>query len=116
MTGLLRLIFGGGLVEQLRLAYQARLAAGNDADKIAADAEIARLERRLATSDNRGLRLAVGIIAMAMALHLAAVVFVSALPFWGWTVHALPPPMDDWQGQIILGFFGLRAIQTILNR
>ena len=39
-------IFGGGLAEQLRLAYQARLAAQNDAERIAAEIEIAGLEAR----------------------------------------------------------------------
>ena len=62
-------IFGGGIPDQLRRAYEAKLAAGNDADRIAAEVEIARLQNRLATSDNPVLRLAIGIIALAMALH-----------------------------------------------
>ena len=36
-------LFGGGLGDQLRRAYEAKLAAGNDADRIAADTSIARL-------------------------------------------------------------------------
>jgi len=112
MTWLLRL-FGGGLPEQLRLAYQARLNAANDADRIAADTEIARLQNRLARSDNRALQWAVALIAFAVGGHLAAVAFVSAFPFWGWTVHALPYPMNEWQGQIVLGLFGLSAIMRL---
>ena len=112
---LLASIFGGGIPDQLRRAYEAKLAAGNDADRIAAEVEIARLQNRLATSDNPVLRLAIGIIALAMALHLALVVFVSAFPFWGWTVHALPAPMNDWQASIILGFFGLSALNKLFR-
>lgn len=108
-------IFGGGIPDQLRRAYEAKLAAGNDADRIAADVEITRLHNRLATADNPGLRWAIGIIALVMALHLALVVFVSAFPFWGWTVHALPAPMNEWQGRIILGFFGLSAFSKIFR-
>lgn len=107
----LRAILGGGLAEQLRRAYEARMAAQTDADRIAADVEIARLQNRLARSDNRGLQAAIALIALAMALHLAAVVFVSVFPFWGWTVHALPDPMDEWQAAIVLALFGLGALR-----
>ena len=103
-------LFGGGIADQLRKAYEAKLAAANDADRIAAEVEIARLTNRLARSDNSALQWAIALIAFAMAGHLAAVVFVSAFPFWGWTVHALPAPMNEWQAQIILGLFGLSAL------
>lgn len=109
-------LFGGGLADQLRRAYEARLAAENDADRLKAEREIARLEHRLATADNLGLRWAIGLIALAVALHLVAVVFVSAFPFWGWTVHRLPAPMDEWQGQIVLGLFGLSAVARVFRR
>lgn len=103
-------LLGGGLPDQLRRAYEAKLAAANDADRIAAEVDIARLQSRLADRGNRGLQLAIALIAFAMGGHLAAVAFVSAFPFWGWTVHALPYPMNEWQGQIILGLFGLSAV------
>lgn len=106
-------IVGGGLPEQLRKAYEAKLTAANDADRISAEVDIARLSHRLASPGNRGLQWAVAVIAFAMAAHLAAVVFVSAFPFWGWTVHALPSPMNQWQGQIVLGLFGLSAVMGV---
>ena len=109
-------LLGGGLADQLRRAYEARLAAQGDADRLAADMEIARLEHRLARSDNPGLQWAIGIIALSMAAHLARVVFVSAFPQWGWTVHRLPAPMDQWQAQIVLGMFGLSAIGRVFRR
>jgi hypothetical protein len=108
-------LLGGGIADQLRRAYEAKLAATNDTDRIAADVAIARLQNKLATSDNIGMRWAIGIIGLSMALHLAAVVFVSVFPFWGWTVHALPAPMNEWQSQIILGLFGLSAIFRVMG-
>lgn len=103
-------LLGGGLPEQLRRAYEAKLNAANDADRIAAEVDIARLQHRLADSGNRGLQWAIALVALAVGGHLAAVAFVSAFPFIGWTVHALPHPMNEWQGQIILGLFGLSAV------
>lgn len=115
MTGWLVSLFGGGLADQLRRAYEARLSAQNDADRLAAEVRIARLEHRLATSDNPGLRWAIGLIAMAMAGHLALVAFVSAFPQIGWTVHALPAPMNQWQAEIVLALFGLSAIGRVFR-
>ncbi|RBO54636.1 hypothetical protein DSD19_04470 [Rhodovulum sp. BSW8] len=45
-------ILGGGLAGQLREAYEARLRAANDADRIAAEIRIAELQERQA---NRAL-------------------------------------------------------------
>ena len=100
----------GGIPEQLRLAYQARLNAANDAERIEADREFSRLSNRLATSDNVGLRIAIAIISISMAAHVALVAFVSSFPQWGWTVHALPAPMNEWEGSIIMSLFGLAAV------
>lgn len=116
MIARLLALLGGGLADQLRRAYEARLAAENDADRVAADIEIARLNARLARADNPGLQWAIGIIALAMAGHLAAVVVASTFPVLGWVVHRLPAPMDAWQGQIILGLFGLSAVARMVRR
>lgn len=116
MIRLLTTIFGGGLVDQLRRAYEAKLTASNDAERIAADRELARLENKLATSDNPYLQFAIGLIALSLGGHLAMVAFVSAFPMWGWTVHKLPAPMDQWQAEIIMALFGLQAVTKIFKR
>jgi hypothetical protein len=117
---LLSLIFGAGIPDQLRRAYEARLAAENDAERLAIDAQIEAMKiaqiNRLATPDNPGLRAAIAIVALALSLHLAAVVTASVFPALGWTVHALPPPMNDWQGAILLSLFGLSAVTRIFRR
>lgn len=120
MIRLLASIFGGGIPDQLRRAYEARLNAQNDADRLAAESAIRALEiardNRLATTDNFGVRLAIGIVAVALCGHVAAVVIASTFPALGWTVHALPPPMNEWQGTIILSLFGLAAVARVFRR
>ncbi len=120
MIALLTRLLGGGLADQLRRAYEAKLAAETDADRLAAETTIRALEiaqaNRLATPDNLGLRLGIGIAAVALTGHLAAVVIASAFPGLGWTVHALPPPMNEWQGTIILSMFGLSAVARVFRR
>lgn len=128
MIGILgRWLLGGGVSaigDQLRRAYQAKLDAQNDSERIAADIEIKRLEAELAahseavsirkaTVGQWEMRLIVFMAGFPPAAHFAAVCLDSALPglFPGWTVHALPPPMDQWQGSIILSLFGLAAVK-----
>jgi hypothetical protein len=117
---LLASIFGGGIPDQLRRAYEAKLNAANDAERLQAESTIRALEiaqaNRLATSDNWGVRLAIGIVAVALCGHVAAVVIASTFPALGWTVHALPPPMNEWQGTIILSLFGLAAVTRLIRR
>jgi hypothetical protein len=117
---LLTSLFGGGIPDQLRRAYEARLNAANDADRLVAESTIRALEiaqaNRLATSDNVGVRWAIGTVALALCGHVAAVVIASTFPALGWTVHALPAPMNEWQGTIILSLFGLSAVARVFRR
>jgi hypothetical protein len=117
---LLASLFGGGIADQLRRAYEAKLTAQNDADRLAAESTIRALEiardNRLATTDNWGVRLAIGIVAVAMCGHAAAVALVSAFPTLGWTVQAMPPVYAEMQRSIILSMFGLAAVSRVFRR
>lgn len=101
---------GLSVADKLAAAYEAKQNAKTDAERIAADVQIEALRGRLASRDNVGLQWAVAIVAIAMAVHIAAVVLVSMIPALGWTIHALPHPMNEWQGSIVLSMFGLVAV------
>ncbi len=119
MIRLLTSIFGGGLAEQLRRAYQAKLDAKNDGQRIEAEREVARLEaisaERARSSGFWEIRLVAFVAGFAAAAHFALVAFVSAFPAVGWTVHALPAPMDSYEGSIILSLFGIAALGRVLR-
>lgn len=100
---------------QLAKWLQKREDAKTDAERAAADVQIEALRGRLASRDNRGLQWAVAIVALSMSLHIAAVVFVSMVPALGWVIHALPHPMNEWQGSIVLSMFGLAAVGRFLK-
>lgn len=100
----------GGVAGKLAAAYTARENAKTSADRIAADVQIKAMETKLASRDSPALQWAVGIVAVAMAVHIALVVLVSCAPWLGWTIHALPSPMNEWQGSIILSMFGVAAV------
>lgn len=103
----------GNVAQSLADAYAARHNATTEQERIAAEVTIARIE----ATRNRGRLFdwLVFIVALPLALHVGAVAFVSAFPAIGWTVHALPPPMNDWQGQILLSLFGLSAVVRVVR-
>lgn len=117
MTNLLRLIFGGGLAEQLRLAYQARLDAQNDADRIAAEIEIARLEARSQVLAQGGR----WVTAVQIAWALPFIVYNAKLVVWDKVLRLgvtdpLSPPLYELQGTIVAFFFVAATARTLINR
>ena len=124
------MFFGQGLsviTGDLRKAYQAKLEATNDSEKVAAEVTIKELESQMkiaqnsleirkATSGFWEMRLITFLIAASFTLHLLAVTADTILQL-GWKVPAYPAPFDEWQGAILLSFFGIytvgRSVQTL---
>lgn len=100
MIGLVRALLGGGLGDQLRRAYEARLAAQNDAARLDLDGQIARLEAaqemaRIANADRwSATSLGHYLIVVPFGLWWAAI-FVDSTFDMPWVVLALPPAIHD---------------------
>lgn len=114
----------GQIAKPLKEAYQAKLNAQNDSERMAADLLIAKLEKEIEMqSENRRMtagfwemRLVTFLIAAPFVAHLWAVSLDTIFKF-GWGIPAFPQPFDAWEGNILLSFFGLyaagRGIQTL---
>ncbi len=105
MIRLLTSLFGGGIPDQLRRAYEAKLNAANDADRIAAEVQIARLEARQASHAIGGR----WITLIQIAWALPFVIYNGKLILWdkvlGWGVtDPLSPELYTLQS-VIVGFF-----------
>ena len=116
MIALLARLFGAGLPEQLRLAYQARLNAANNADRTAADITIARLEAR-SQSIAAGGR---WITAVQIAWALPFVIYNAKLILWDKVLglgitDPLSPELYALQATIIGFFFITTGAQTIVR-
>lgn len=114
---------GGGLsgiVRELRGAYRDRLSATNDADRIKAEERVAALREEADVVQtyyaNRTSWMQAGgfwlllMFAVPVGVWHAAVI-VDSLPyvrdlFGDQQVHALPPPLDEWAGWIVLACIG----------
>lgn len=51
-----------------------------------------------------------------LGFHWLCLNFVSAVPQWGWTVHPLPSPFDDWAAYIISALFIVDGGKALLGR
>ena len=130
MLAWLASMFSGGILQaltgQLQQAW-ATYEAGQTAEaRAAAQVEVQRIQGlidaqqqaahiRLATVGQWEMRLLVFLAALGPVVHYLAVCVVSTWParFPGWVVLALPAPMDQWEGSIILSFFGLSVVGSI---
>lgn len=71
-------------------------------------------EIRLATKDYWEVRFAIGLVAIPSSLHYAFTAFESIYGF-GWNIQPLPEPLNEWQGIIILSYFGYGTIRHGTN-
>lgn len=118
MTWLLRLLgLASGLPDQLRRAYEAKLNAANDADRIAAELQIARLEARQASHAIGGRWITLVQIAWALPF----VVYNSKLILWDKVLglgvtDPLSPELYGLQSVIVGFFFVTTTIRGLAGR
>lgn len=110
----------GNLAGQLRAAYEAKLKAGNETEKLIADVAIEDIRRqiadreaakqvRLATSGFMEMRVITALIALPFVIHLWVVMLDTVFQF-GWRIPKFPEPFASYQGTILLSFFGVQGV------
>ena len=120
---------GGGIVGQIAKplleAHKAKLNAQNEEDRLAADISIQQLQAQMhSVQAAKEVRQST-----AMFLEMRVLTFFAAAPFilhsgavgldtvfqLGWAIPAYPPPFDEYQGQILMSFFGLAGGVTAVR-
>jgi hypothetical protein len=118
-SAIIRLITGD-LLGKLAEAYQAKLKADTDTGKMIADVAIEDIKRqmadraaakeiRLATAGFWEMRLLTFLIAAPFVVHLNLVAIDTCLRL-GWAIPKFPSPFSEYQGAILLSFFGVHVI------
>lgn len=51
-----------------------------------------------------------------LGIYWSALLWVSAFPFWGWTVHDLPGPYFEWAAAIISALFIVDGGKALIGR
>lgn len=114
-------LLGGGLLDRVLDTVDNKIAAETDRDKIKGDILIAHMQTRPDFMRAGGFWLML-LFALPLAFWFGAVVLYSV--FWcqgcpfpqSWSVAALPAPLDEWAGIIIVSIFGVVGADRILRR
>lgn len=119
LTAILNFLSGGLLDKVLGYLGQredARIAAMNATDQRAHEdrmaARQAAKEIRLATAGFWEMRLITALIATPFLVHLWLVGIDTMWP-QPWNVEKWPAPFDEWEGAILLSFFGVSVVGTV---
>lgn len=112
MIAFLAKLFGGGLLNRVLATVDAKIASETDREKIKGEIIKTHLSTRPDFMRAGGFWLML-LFAVPLAFWFAAVVVYSVLWCEGcaypqsWTIAALPAPLDDWAGGIIISIFGV---------
>jgi hypothetical protein len=111
--------FSGGLLDKLlgfvERREAARLAAMNDEQRRAHNERMQIRQNakaiRLATASFWEQRILAAAIALPFVVHLYLVAYDT---FWPqpWNVEKWPAPFDEWEGIILLSYFGVVGLTT----
>lgn len=106
----------GGLLK----AWETKVKADGESNKLIADAAIADIKRQIeanreaaeirkATAGFWEMRVATALVAWPLTFHMALVTYDTIRTDIHLGIPPLPSPMDDWQAAIILSLFGLQG-------
>ena len=117
MMWLVRFLTGSGLVGQIADAYAKAKDTQVERERLAYEAEARRLEGmlRVRQAGGRLFDIVAVLIAAPFVIHLWAVGLDTVLTSVQWGIPAFPPPFDEWEGRVLLSFFGLTATARVAS-
>lgn len=116
----------GDLLGQLRRAYEAKLAAETNIERLMHDERIktleAKLERQRTAKDfalgqmNHPVWWAAWMLfVLPVGVYHAAIYLVSTWPAIGWEIQRVPTTQEEWGRMIVLSIFGAQIVASGLR-
>ena len=118
MLAVLARFLGGGVLDRVLDTVDRKVRTETDREKIKGDIIKAHYASRSAWMKAGGFWLCL-LFALPLAFWFASVVVYSV--FWcsgcafpqTWTIAALPAPLDEWAGMMIVSLFGVIGISNL---
>jgi hypothetical protein len=112
MIKILAKLFGSGILDRILDTVDKKVQSETDREKIKGDIIREHYSSRAGFMKAGGFFL-MALFAVPLAFWFSSVVLYSVL--WcsrcaypqQWTIAALPPPLDEWSGMMIVSLFGL---------
>ena len=114
-------ILTGGLLDRVLATIDRKIAAETDREALKAEIIREHYRTRADWMGAGGLWLTV-LFAAPLAFWWASVIVYSVLWCAGcaypqdWTIAALPPPLDEWAGLIVVSIFGVVGVDRLRRR
>ena len=118
MIGLILKWLGGGVLDRALDTVDRKIAAETDREALKRDL-IVEAYRTRADWMRAGGKFLMLIFAVPLAVWWSAVILYSLIWCAGcafpqtWTIAALPPPLDQWAGAIVVSIFGVIGLDRI---
>jgi hypothetical protein len=107
---------GGGGIQALASTYAKYKDSAVESERTKAMLAKAQLDAilsvRLATAGHWEMRVMTFCIAFPFVFHLVSVWLDTQFKL-GWRINAFPAPFNEWEGAILLSFFGIQAVGRI---
>lgn len=121
MIAFLAKLFGGGLLDRVLDSVDKHVDAQSDRERIKADLLAEHLRTRSDYMRSGGYWFMLAFVA-PLAFWFASVCIYSV--FWcarcaypqTWTIAALPAPLDEWSGLIVMSIFGVVGLMSFRSR
>lgn len=115
MWGIILKFLGSGALDRVLDTVDEKISAETDREKIKGDIIRESYSNRSAWMQAGGFWLML-LFALPLAFWFGSVVIYSV--FWcqgcaypqTWSIAALPPPLDEWSGMIIISIFGVIGV------
>ncbi|MGI3169972.1 hypothetical protein ACRARG_12505 [Pseudooceanicola sp. C21-150M6] len=118
MLAWLSRLLTGSILDRVLRTVDESIAASTDRERIKADIVREHYRARADWMKAGGFWLTL-IFALPLGMWFAAVIVYSILWCAGcaypqsWTIAALPPPLDEWSGLIIISIFGVVGVSRL---
>lgn len=107
--------FTGGALDRILDTIENKLDNEVTKEQVKADVTKAYVEAKTKLLVGRAYYFQ-AVFVLPLGIHWAALNFVSAFPQWGWTVHPLPDPFDEWAAYIVSALFIVEGGKTLIDR
>lgn len=105
----------GGTLDKLLDTIEKRMDSETEKERIKAEVTMAYVNAQANLMVGRTWWFQLFFV-VPLGIHWAALNFVSAFPQFGWTVHPLPSPFDEWAGWIISALFIVDGGKALIGR